>query len=481
MLKEHFIASIGIPEKPSGISAAKDESIFIYEFQPLNQQLKAFKKSATPTNCLAVSKNHVYAAQSEKAVVHVYNRHRGTQEATIPFTERITCITLACDYSLLVLGTAGGRIFFWEIASGRQVTTAQSHLQAITALAVDSASSVVLSASADSMVHIWSISAVLSFANIGPQTTAPMQTFTAHRAGLTAIALGHSSSFCNIAITASEDRVCIVWDYHTNTLLRTYLLPEIPTCLDLDPVDRAIYIGYSDGSVQQLDLYDQKMSVHNVTDSTVPIQPPDCSRWKPSDSSIGATLSLALSFDGCTLLSGHKSGSILCWDVPVGRLRGSALQESLPGAVTNLSFLSISGYADEKKPSFNVSTIVKPKFGAFDTGNGTVPGNYTLHVDLPSDMQHCEKEASTFYRALMGPSFPQDLIDQGLSELAVWGTKSPEEQNAALKAQVEALRRLQTASFKKIEEINAERKALLKREQQRLLELSEYERDSKLQ
>lgn len=502
MLIERFIASIGIPEKLSGTSVAKDAAIFIYEFQPLVQQRTALKKSVTPPNCLAVSNEHVFAAQSEKAVVHVYNRHKGIQEATVPFIERITSIALACNDTVLVLGTAEGRIFFWEILSGRQVTTGHSHLQAVTALAVDSTSNVVLSASADSVVHIWSILAVLSFANVGAQAIPPLQTFTSHRAELTAIALGHSSSFCNIAITASQDRTCCVWDYHANTVLRTYLLPEIPTCLELDPVDRAIYIGYGDGSVQQLDLYDRTIAVHNNVASTVPIQPPDSSRWRPSDSSVGATLSLALSFDGCTLLSGHKSGSILSWDVPAGRLHGNALQEPLPGAVTNLSFLPITGYSDECERRFNTSTIVKPKFGAFDSGDGTVPGNYAIHVELPSHLNRRETEASPFYRALTGPSFPQDLIDQGLSELAAWGkisAKEPtqdrldetedfmaldnmshrpqkphlEELNAALKAQIEALRRLQTASFKKIEEINAERRALLRREQQRFLELNE--------
>ena len=45
---------------------------------------------------------------------------------------------------------------------------------------------------------------------------------------------------------------------------------------------------------------------------------------------------------------------------------------------------------------------------------------------------------------------------------------SAEEQNANLKAELEALRRLQSASFEKLEKINLERKALLEREQRRL-------------
>ena len=41
-------------------------------------------------------------------------------------------------------------------------------------------------------------------------------------------------------------------------------------------------------------------------------------------------------------------------------------------------------------------------------------------------------------------------------------------ENSTLKAQIEALRRLQTASFDKLEKIDTERIALLDREQERL-------------
>lgn len=42
-------------------------------------------------------------------------------------------------------------------------------------------------------------------------------------------------------------------------------------------------------------------------------------------------------------------------------------------------------------------------------------------------------------------------------------------QNASLKAELDALRRLQKASFQKIDKINAEKKALVQREQNRTM------------
>lgn len=116
MLTEHFLASIGTTNrKPDTSSATKDAGIFLHEHQPLLAQRHAFKKSACAPNCVAVSRSHVFAAQIDKAVVNVYSREKGNQEATVPFPERITSLALALDETLLVLGTDGGRIILWEV------------------------------------------------------------------------------------------------------------------------------------------------------------------------------------------------------------------------------------------------------------------------------------------------------------------------------------------------------------------------------
>ncbi len=65
-----------------------------------------------------MSATHVFAAQADKAVVHVYSRERGNQEATVPFPERIQSATFCGDHGgagVLMLGTEGGRIIAWEV------------------------------------------------------------------------------------------------------------------------------------------------------------------------------------------------------------------------------------------------------------------------------------------------------------------------------------------------------------------------------
>ena len=490
MLTEQFIASLGVPTKPASTNVHKDAAIFVHEHQPLKTQRSVFKKSATAPNCLAVTETHVFAAQAEKAVVHVYSREKGNQEATVPFTERITCIILACDDTVLVLGTAEGRIFLWEIATGRQVTSTQSHLQAVTELAVDPKSNSLLSASADSTVLVWSVPSLLSFSSMDSQLLSPLRTFSSHRSEIAGLVLGHSSSFCNIAVSASKDKTCFVWDYHNSNVFRTYLLPDVPTCIALDAADRAIYIGYEDGSIQQLHLYD----LHNTQEPSAPVQPPQSSKWTFTDKSNGAALAISLSFDGCTLLSGHESGAILRWDVGRRAFDRNLLQMPFPGPITNMAFLPVTGFGEASGRKLKVSAVVKPKFGAFDGSNGAVSGNYALSVELASTFPDTRK--SDFEQALTAPTFPAAMLEEGLNEVLTLGKGNQtlsgdiqedgddfvalenqmggsrqlllEDQNVSLKAELEALRRLQKACFEKIDKINAERKALTVREQKGL-------------
>ena len=115
MLTESFIASTLNPEKPSNSVIA---GVHCYDFQPLPSLKSTFRKSSTNTNCLAVSPTHVFAAQADKAVVHVYNRERNNLEAVIPFPEKIQSIVLAGEADgagILVLGSEGGRVILWEV------------------------------------------------------------------------------------------------------------------------------------------------------------------------------------------------------------------------------------------------------------------------------------------------------------------------------------------------------------------------------
>lgn len=283
-LIETFLASTAHPPtQPTASTASntplvRDASIHHHIFQPHPRLHASFKnsRSACP-NTLACNNSHIFAAQSEKATVHVYSRERNNQEALIPFQEKISSLALTENGQLLAIGTEKGRLLLWEVYTGRIEKTTAAHIQPVTCLAADRTSCWVLSGSHDCAVHVW---AVLEHVGIrrgrGYSKTAegPRHTLTGHSGPVVAISTGHSTSHRNIAVTASRDRTVRVWQYATGTACRTFSLSSTPLCVELDPADRATFAGCEDGKVQTIDFYGSSQSAIHGQDAASPIQLP---------------------------------------------------------------------------------------------------------------------------------------------------------------------------------------------------------------
>lgn len=118
MLTESFLVSVAAADKGCKNTPYKDLGIHQYQFHPVISVDSTYRKSSTQPNCLAVTTSHIFAAQAEKAVIHVYNRNNASQEAVVPFRERIHSIAICGDASgggVLVLGTHGGGVILWEV------------------------------------------------------------------------------------------------------------------------------------------------------------------------------------------------------------------------------------------------------------------------------------------------------------------------------------------------------------------------------
>ncbi|KAL4942229.1 hypothetical protein BDV06DRAFT_212039 [Aspergillus oleicola] len=435
MLSECFVASTLASAKTPASASLRDVGIFFHELQPSATLRSTLKKSSTAPNCLAVSASHVFAAQSEKAILHVYSREKGNQEATVPFPERISSIVVAGSKNgdIVVLGTEGGRLILWEVCTGRQVATTASHLRPVTAVVVDPSSNFVLSGSSDGSIHVWSIVDLLSFTKPSSgrdrrPPNSPIRTFSNHRAAVTAIAVGHSTGRYNIAVSTAQDNTAIAWDYRTGRVLRNFLLPSSATSITLDPVDRAFYAGYEDGSVQSVDFYNQQSVQHPLHDASLQATPAQASSedcWLPPSADSGAAHALTLSYDGMTLLSGHENGKVYSWNV--GRRKYASTIADFTHPVTNVITLPLDGLLMQAANLKRVAhTIVKPRYDHTLSENthaaGAIPTDYefSTHLLRPSSNE-TPAGSDWFMEAFSHSSFPTSMLEQGLAELAAMG------------------------------------------------------------
>lgn len=113
MLTEQFVSTISGPPIAANTAVSKEIGIYVQTISPAFSTKATFKKSSCPRHGLAVSETHIFAAQDQKAHVHVYSRARGHQEALISFTERVRSIALAGN--VLIVGTIEGRLILWEV------------------------------------------------------------------------------------------------------------------------------------------------------------------------------------------------------------------------------------------------------------------------------------------------------------------------------------------------------------------------------
>lgn len=295
---------------------------------------------------------------------------------------------------------------------------------------MDPTSNFLLSGSIDSTIQVWSIPSLLSFS--GSSATedrhdlpfSPSRSLSNHRAAITAIVFGHSFSDQNIAVSASKDNTCIVWDHTNGDALHTFLLPSSPLCLTLDPADRAVYAGYEDGSVQLIDFYSQgglTQALYDPALQTTPTQPPPSDRWSALDHSASPILCLQVSYDGTSLLSGHQDGNIHTWDVAAGKY--DKLLADFAAPITNILMLKPNGFHGIK-PAVKLHNVVKPRYESFvngEHGNSgvTVPAKYTFTAQFSSTLPlPFSADTTCFRQALHHSSFPTALLEESLAELS---------------------------------------------------------------
>lgn len=300
-----------------------------------------------------------------------------------------------------------------------------------------------------------------------------------------------------------------MWDYHNGQALRTYLLPDAPTAVALDPADRAFYVGYADGSLQTLDFYDEAQKTTSLdvlrdsASSHRPIQPSPKTRFGADSQKLGGALSLSLSWDGTTLVSGHASGKIATWDVAKANYLSTLT--NLPGPVSSLQFLAPTGFPNNPASNFKIHTVVKPKqdAGLTTSGNALVPPNYTLSLQFTNRLRSPHVSAtetrstdkSTFEEALSHPSFPTSMLEESLAELETWGaspkggsappadfmaldqdisantssstTDSQQTELKDLKKQLASLQRIQKVTFSQLSELREEKQYFMGQEKNR--------------
>lgn len=309
------------------------------------QNLSVFLPNTPSGNPLLLS------AQTKGAMLHVYSWNRESVDQQIVLPEKLSCLGASPCGTWLAGGSNSGRLFVWELASGKLVFSREVHYQAVTKVAFTEG--LLFSTSKDARVLGWSLVTMAA----DPKDAQPAITWTDHNLGVVDLVVGGGPSRDSRVFTLSNDKTVRIWDVSSAALLTTITLPaaEQPSCLAVDQLERTLFIGCVSGKILQISLYDVSPSTGLVSvggaSGVVESGNVALSHHKER------VTSLALSFDATLLVSADDKGSICVWDLPSRQVSKTIKQPRAEmNPVTYVQTVTTHGLPTEK---YNPKTAVK--------------------------------------------------------------------------------------------------------------------------
>lgn len=189
-----------------------------------------------------------YCPMSDTIAVHqtrscafFFSRHtqQPLQRSFTPETVSSSQVT-PCG-SFMIAGTENGNLFVWNLHTGQLIKSCKAHLRAVTCMSFSSDSSLLVTASEDSVCKVWTLAALLS---LKLSESHPSAVFTGHTLAVTCC------TFCRGAmyvLTGSSDRTCRVFDARTGEQLRVVTVGAAVTAVAVSPNDTSFVAGTADG------------------------------------------------------------------------------------------------------------------------------------------------------------------------------------------------------------------------------------------
>lgn len=299
--------------------------------------VSSFKGNGSPLNGMTVTKNHIVAAQSGKALIHVYSHTKESIFQKIVAPEHISSICISSCNNWLAAGGVSGRIFVWDLGSGRLWFARECHYQAITSLEFSSDSSILVSASLDARIFVWRLLDLVSSQESGA-VPAPLHTFSDHTLSVTKVCIGKGKFNEARIVSCSLDGTVRLYDAVAGSLLTTFIVPQPVHSIALDPAERTIYAGTQNGGIYIIPLYKRDVSTNFIqavggSNSVISINDsPDVvlsHHTKPVQC-------LSLSFDAVYLVSGDEEGQLVKWDLSTNQLETKYRLATVSGAISSI-------------------------------------------------------------------------------------------------------------------------------------------------
>jgi pre-rRNA-processing protein IPI3 len=245
-----------------------------------SQQYASFRQADCPRNGAVLTGTgpgeRLFVASKSKALLQVYSWGKEGVDQRIPIPEPLSCLTVCyqpkpnVDDSvhkvpsyrvpwLLAGGSSTGRIYIWELASGNLVCVKDAHYQTITTMKFSHCGTFLVTGSDDARCLIWKTVDLISIYEKDTddhlQLVKPFHSISDNTLPVTDLVITPGSINDIKLYTVSKDSTLRLYSLMTKTLITTFVLPGSIECLTVDPANRSVYVGLSNGKIRAVPLY----------------------------------------------------------------------------------------------------------------------------------------------------------------------------------------------------------------------------------
>ncbi|RCK60590.1 Pre-rRNA-processing protein IPI3 [Candida viswanathii] len=319
-----------------------------------SKQYASFRQSDSHINGTGITGigpgERVFCGVPNKALIHVYSWGKEGVDQRIPVPEELSCLTLVNHPAgqaqelhsvpsyrvpwLLAGGSKSGKLYIWELCSGNLLCVKEAHYQGITVVKASSCGTFLITGGEDARCIVWNLAELISIydrSSTGDDAAGavvkPYWQITDNTLPITDVLMNEAAVLNDLKLyTTSRDSTVRIYDVMTKSCLTTFILTDSVECLTIDPANRALYVGLSNGLIRTIPLYTINPhtsvleSIGGMNKIITVDQDPNLTNTFVAHQQAGekdgtAVTKLAISLDGTNILSGDAQGRVFVSDV----------------------------------------------------------------------------------------------------------------------------------------------------------------------
>ena len=297
-----------------------------------------------------LSDSYLLAADATKPRLYLWPLNSQSLVSNLRLTTPGKVSALACtsDGSYLAAGI-NEKIYVWQLCTGRLLATLSEHFQTVTCLTFTRDGGSFASGGEDGLIFIWSLSKVSN------GKTNPLHSFTVHSRSIKDLYFGNFGLRGRLC-SASADCTAKIFDAIVGKLLLNVPCDVPLTSVTMDINERRLFIGCANGKIMQVNLHEPPRGVERHVSSTKDEEHTTLVGHE------GSVLTLSVSTDCKTLLSGGADGAIHVWDIAAREIVKTIKHKgSIVSAFFSKSFENFR--ANTLKPSLIVRPLQRTSDG----------------------------------------------------------------------------------------------------------------------